>query len=391
MIPSESSHLNVTAISHAGMSGKNNEDRYSVAAHLLDNRDRLPSLLAVVADGIGGHLAGEVAAEITIEVINQVISESDGEQPVNTLAQAIKQASQVIIQNASVNPKQKGMGSTCACAWVIGNHLYTATVGDSRIYLIRSGQIHQLNRDHTWIQEALKSGAITPEQARNHPNVHIIRRYLGSAQEVVPDTRVYLSGKEDDAQAKTNQGLAILPGDILLLSTDGLTDLVSDAEINSTISNLPPEEALHKLVELANQRGGHDNITVVGLQAPNQASVSEPVSQKVLQRKYVLACAITAFSIAGIIALISSGYWFYNRLDSILPNHNLETAPIITDNRVPWTITARPGTSTPDDINSIYPATSRVPGELSQPSPPSSSPPLPMTTLTPWPTNTPVP
>ena len=104
----------------------------------------LPSLLAVVADGIGGHRAGEVAAELAVELISRSVAESDGQQPLYILQEALIRASQAIHKSAQENPEQRGMGSTCVCAWIIGDNLYTATVGDSRIYLLRAGGIYQL-------------------------------------------------------------------------------------------------------------------------------------------------------------------------------------------------------------------------------------------------------
>ena len=160
------------------------------------------------------------------------------------------------------------MGTTCACAWVVDDRLYSASVGDSRIYLVRDDSIHQLTTDHTWVQEAIESGALTPEQARNHPNAHVIRRHLGSPHPVVPDLRLRIDPGETDGQAQSNQGMQLLPDDQLLLCSDGLTDLVDDEEILNALKFRPIEEALNWLVDLANARGGHDNITIVALQVP---------------------------------------------------------------------------------------------------------------------------
>ncbi len=224
MIPSKYSHLHVAVATHPGMKGKNNEDRYAVSAYSIGEEKRIPSVLAVVCDGIGGHRAGEVAAEIAVEKISLVVAQSDGSQPLATLREAISEANQAVRSQSEVDPTRKGMGATCACAWVIGDRLFIASVGDSRIYLERAGTIHKLTTDHTWIQEALDQGILTPEQARGHPNLHVIRRYLGSQQPVEADTRLKLSRDEDDVQAQSNQGLKLVPGDTLMLCSDGLTD-----------------------------------------------------------------------------------------------------------------------------------------------------------------------
>lgn len=268
MIPSERSHLYVSATSHPGMSGKNNEDNYLVSAHHLSQTNPTPSVLAVLADGVGGHQAGEVAAQIATETISNIVLDSDGRDPLGILEYAIVNAGQDVANQAGVNHEQKGMGSTCACAWVIGDHLYAASVGDSRIYLIRNRVIQQLSTDHTWVQEAIDHGIIQPEEARNHPRAHIIRRYLGSKSPVVPDFHLRLYPGENNQQALANQGMKILPGDVLLLCSDGLTDLVDDHEILEVIQTQPNDQAVNALVDLANERGGHDNITIITLEMP---------------------------------------------------------------------------------------------------------------------------
>jgi protein phosphatase len=232
----------------------------------------VPSVLAIVADGIGGHRAGEVAAEMAVDRLSKVVGESDIDDPIETLRQAVQSASQTIFEASSSDPNKKGMGATCICAWVIGDRLYTTSVGDSRLYLMRNRSIVRLNIDHTWIQEALDIGAITPEQARGHPNAHVIRRYLGSPQPAVPDFRIRLNPTESDEEAQGNQGLRLLPEDVLLLCSDGLHDLVEDPEILAVIESQRLETALETLVNMANERGGHDNITIVVMQVPKSGT-----------------------------------------------------------------------------------------------------------------------
>jgi protein phosphatase len=157
-----------------------------------------------------------------------------------------------------------------ACAWVHGNQLYTATVGDSRIYLARGGSIRQLSVDHTWVQEALEMGVLHPDQVNGHPNAHVIRRYLGSPEPPEVDLRMRLARNEADSQAVANQGVQLRPGDRLLLCSDGLTDLVSDAEILAILQRTPLSHATEALTALANQRGGHDNITIITAQVKGE-------------------------------------------------------------------------------------------------------------------------
>ncbi|HRQ23647.1 MAG TPA: protein phosphatase 2C domain-containing protein, partial [Anaerolineales bacterium] len=152
MIRTTLAHLHVAALSHAGMSGKNNEDRYAVSSFQLSTDDPRPAVFAVVADGIGGHHAGEVAAELAVNYISMHVAESNAKKPVKILEHAIHDASQAIAAHSAGRENEKGMGATCACVWVIGNRLYTAHVGDSRIYLLRGKYIQRLTTDHTWVQ-----------------------------------------------------------------------------------------------------------------------------------------------------------------------------------------------------------------------------------------------
>src|SRR5512138_1621870 len=270
MIRIARSHLNVEAQTHAGMAGKNNEDRYAVASFVLDKNDRMPVLLAVLSDGIGGHRAGEVAAELAVNHMMQAVAHSDGRNTRRTIEEAVKEASEAIASHSAANQNLKGMGATCAAAWIVGDKLYTASVGDSRIYLMRGGRIQQVTVDHTWVQEAIERGVITPEMARDHPNVHVIRRYLGSPTPPEPDFRLKLFNDEGNQNAENNQGLQLLPNDVVLLCSDGLTDLVWNDEILEVVRSKPNlKEASRALVELANSRGGHDNITVILISIPS--------------------------------------------------------------------------------------------------------------------------
>ena len=361
MIRVARAHLNVDAQSHPGMTGKNNEDRYAVASFVLDQRDRVPVLFAVLADGIGGHRAGEVAAELAVNHMMQAVARSDGRHIRTTIEDAVIEASEAIAAHAESNENLKGMGATCATAWIVGDKLHTAYVGDSRIYLIRSGRIQQLTVDHSWVQEAIDKGILTPEAARQHPNVHVIRRYLGSPTPPEPDFRLKLFNDEGDQHAENNQGLQLLPSDILLLCSDGLTDLLWNDEILEVIRSSPTlKEASRALIEMANSRGGHDNITVV--------LVSVPANFKLVVRKHVnwvpwiIGGVGGALLIVGAISVFALG----------LLTRNARTTPTPTITASP-TLTKTPlVTSTPLPTMTILPT-------LSLPIAP---------TYTPWPTNT---
>jgi PPM family protein phosphatase len=316
MIRLDRGHFQVAALSHPGMSGKNNEDRFAVSAFQTDARDPTPALFAVLADGIGGHHAGEIAAEMAVNSISQQIAESDGRNPLQVMETAIQAAGRKIHEEAQETSDRRGMGATCACTWIVGNRLYTATVGDSRIYLVRGLHIQQISTDHTWIQEALERGFIKPNDIHGHPNAHVIRRYLGSAAPTQPDFRMRLEAEENDEQALANQGLALMPGDIILLCSDGLTDLVSDHEILAILQSrtqpipqpkISPgpdarnlEVSVKLLVDLACQRGGIDNITIIALRAP-----SLPIRQKAAERKpsWRHKLLVSSLGLAGALAL----------------------------------------------------------------------------------------
>ena len=388
MIPAERAHLTVTAVSHPGMTRKNNEDRYAVSAYTTPGEHALPSVLAVVADGIGGHRAGEVAAEIAVETICADIARSDASQPVQTLREAIVHAGQAISEMAATDAELEGMGSTCACAWVIGSHLYTAAVGDTRIYLIREDRIHQLTTDHTWVQEAIEHGVLAPEEARKHPNAHVIRRFLGSQQEVVPDTRLRLRPGESDAQADANQGLQLHPGDILVLCSDGLTDLVNDNEILSTLRTRNNTGALEDLVKQSNRRGGHDNVTILTLAVPIIESPTIPVKVHQSQRsKRRLLPLLAAAGLLGlvVIALLGGAIWAFLRPGA-------EVTPAASTQPSQATLfpeaATQPAITTPAAGTPEAPATQAIEVQPAG-SDSSQAPATPLSaTLTPWPTNT---
>ena len=377
MIPLESAHLSVFATTHPGEGGKNNEDNYAVSAFQISESDPTPALIAIIADGVGGHQAGEIASSLAVETISQVIAESDADQPLVTLEQAFYKANEAIYSQSISDSEHVGMSTTAACAWVIGDRLYISSVGDSRIYLIREEQIIQATIDHTWVQEAIESGILTPEQARTHPNAHLIRRHLGSKQPALPDFRLHLKPEESDKQAVANQGMHLEPGDHILLCSDGLTDLVSNEEIREILGAYSLKEALQELIDLANTRGGHDNITIIGIQVPEDILVS------VLPRtrsRFVLALGLLVVVLA-----ILAGGWLYRMYfwEETLPDKTL--MPSVTV-----------GLSLPTVIPTSIPPTliqtTTPPTEAASPSPISSpgstlSTPV-QATYTPWPTST---
>ncbi len=368
----ETSFYPTAAVSHPGMSGKNNEDRFAVSAYRVEND--APSLFAVLCDGIGGHRAGEIAAEMAVNIISQDVGRSDASDPCAIMSEAIVDASSRINLAAQQDNGRYGMGATCVCAWIIDWRLYGAAVGDSRMYLLRDRQLIRLTKDHTWIQEALDAGMITPTEANGHPNAHVIRRYLGSLHPPEVDLRLRLNEEESDELAVANQGLPLLSGDRLLLCSDGLTDLVKDDEIAQMLADASMETALQRLVNQANARGGHDNITLVAIQVPPQP---KPVRAK---KRTPLGCAAAIAAVTLLLAaLVIGGLWLRGRdvLKTATPTPNLAiegTLPVL-----PPTVENGPQIATlAAPTRSVLPTQAPwVPDLLENGA-----------TLTPWPTNT---
>lgn len=384
MITVAQAHLPVTAVTHPGSKGKNNEDRYAVTAYQVyaaqqaSDSPPLPALLAVVADGIGGHRAGEVAAGIAVEAICQFMAGSDAARPAESLHQALVHANQLIYQQAQHDSRLAGMGTTCACCWIIGERLVTANVGDSRIYLLRSGAISQLSTDHTWIQEAIDSGLLTAEQAAQHPNMHVIRRYLGSKDSVEPELRQRLGENAKKSNENGEAAIQLLPGDCLILCTDGLTDLVKDQEILAAISTHALHDALDRLVDLANQRGGHDNITIIAIRVPEDGQ-SAPGKNVAVRRRKMIAGCLGAIALLTLVAmLITAATWWYLRTGNLPTSTPTSPALLLTEPAAnpPGLLTDAPTTT------SVLPTPTDTPIGLESATPPPGS------TLTPWPTNT---
>ena len=179
----------------------------------------LPNLL-IVADGMGGHQAGDMASRYAAEVIVSHIKRSRERNPIRVLRSAIETANERVLEKAAENEELSGMGTTVVAATVVENYLYVANVGDSRLYLIRD-HIRQITRDHSLVGEMVRAGELSPEQARNHPNKNIITRAVGAGQKLEIDFF------DEDLRK----------GDILLLCSDGLSNMVEDEEIEKIIKS----------------------------------------------------------------------------------------------------------------------------------------------------------
>lgn len=202
----------------------------------------------LLADGMGGYQAGEYASSKTVQIVLEDLSEHPSGQPVEVLKNAISHANQLIFQEALEDETKKGMGTTfIACSFENGR-LLTANVGDSRVYISDPDGLHQVTRDHSYVGELLRSGKIDENEAKVHPRRHYITRAIGAEEEVKPDFF------EED----------LADGARVLLCSDGLTDMLSDEEIRDILSDgRSVEEECQELMDLANEKGGRDNISVI--------------------------------------------------------------------------------------------------------------------------------
>ena len=235
------------SISDKGKLRKNNED--SAFAKEIGK-----FTLLILADGMGGHSGGEIASKMAIEEISSVISDKLTEkmlpgQIMLLLSEALELANEKILALSKSDALLVGMGTTCDVCLVSEGTAYIAHIGDSRVYKIsESGEIKKLTRDHSLIEFMLENGTITPDEAINHPQKNIILRAIGISDTIDPD--IFHE--------------KISPCDALLLCSDGLTNMLDESIIKETVlSEAIPSEIAEKLVKLANDAGGADNITVV--------------------------------------------------------------------------------------------------------------------------------
>lgn len=255
-----------SAGTHAGMKGKNNEDKFAVFSLNPEESKINRKLVAIVADGIGGHLAGEVASNLAVTIISEIIQESDEIAPQEIMEGAFLKANEEIYNHSQTDESKKGMGTTCIVAWLVNNRLHLVSIGNSRAYLLRRNKFFQINTDHTWVQEAVAAGTLTPSQARRHPHSNVIRRYLGSSKPYLVDSSI--KGSFDSPPKNYPKGFKIRAGDRILLCSDGLNDMVIDEQIEKILKFNLIEDSVPILIDKANQNGGKDNVTVVVIERP---------------------------------------------------------------------------------------------------------------------------
>ena len=220
-----------------------NQDYIFVSEEPIGN---LPNLF-LVADGMGGHKAGDLASEYTVAKVQEAVSKSMQTIPYQILKGAFQYANQKLLEKAGESDSYTGMGTTLVAATVKNDAVYVVNVGDSRLYKI-GDKIEQITEDHSLVEEMVRMGEISKEQARNHPDKNIITKAMGVSDTVEPD---YF---DTDLQK----------GECLLMCSDGLTNMVSDRQIKEIVElRTDLESCAKELIRAANQNGGRDNIAVV--------------------------------------------------------------------------------------------------------------------------------
>lgn len=238
--------VSASLLSDRGCLRTTNEDRWHyVKPDAADVRAR-KGILALVADGMGGHAAGEVASEMAVSTISRAYFESEA-PPEAALAAAFHAANRAIYEASHKQPRLNGMGTTCTALVIHEGLAFSAQVGDSRLYLVRGDEIYLMSEDHSAVMEMVRCGLMTLDDARHHADKNILLRALGTQ----PKVNV----------AKWQSPFPVLEGDCFVLCSDGLYDLVADEEIKRVVTEHAPH-ACECLLALAKERGGHDNITV---------------------------------------------------------------------------------------------------------------------------------
>ena len=249
--------IDAGAHSDVGRVRQNNEDAYRIE----------PALdLYVLSDGVGGEEQGEVASALAVETIVRHCLEAENNhatplfveprpdisERTNRLASAVTLANRKIFDSASSHPDRNRMGATIVAAWMQGQRLSLVHVGDSRAYLLRAGSLEQLTADHSLVAEQVRRGVLTPQEAETSQLQSVLIRALGTAEQVEVDADEHV----------------LLDNDTLLLCSDGLTRMVTDPEIASTLLTVEPAQAAaDRLVDLANDYGGDDNVTAIVVRA----------------------------------------------------------------------------------------------------------------------------
>jgi PPM family protein phosphatase len=234
-------------LTHTGTVRSNNEDAVTYILPTYESGKPGLGALVLLADGMGGHAAGEVASKLATDTITQCYYETLEPIP-QALRSCFQTANALIHQQSKSEPQYAGMGTTCTAIAIHANHAFLAHIGDSRAYIMRRGCFFQITEDHTLVADLIRNGLLTEEEAAERPDRNVIVRALGPHPTAKP--------------AIWDEGMALQSGDIFLLCSDGLSDLVDNETIKEIVSSRPAFEACEALIDSALQAGGHDNVSV---------------------------------------------------------------------------------------------------------------------------------
>ena len=233
-------------LSDVGNHRQINQDSGTIV-HSANGGTENAGLLVVVADGMGGHKAGEVASQTAVTTIVKVYQETKG-TPGEALDEAFRMAHKIIFKLAKDDASMAGMGTTCTALAIVNNEAWAAHVGDSRLYLVRGEGIYQLSEDHTAVADLVRQGLLSQEEAEKHEDRNVLLRAMGT--------------KPEFTMMRWPEPMDVRPGDAFLLCSDGLHDLVKDSEMMAVVKDSSTQDACRKLIQMAKERGGYDNITV---------------------------------------------------------------------------------------------------------------------------------
>lgn len=240
--------VEVSGQSDIGCQRENNEDSLGYWEPEGDQEFATKGRLAIVADGMGGYEGGQEASHLAVETVISLYREGNGGDPQAVLNEAIQTAHERVREYGFAHPNLRGMGTTCTAIAVVGDELHYVHVGDTRLYLVRDGQITQVTRDHSYVGRLVESGVISREEAERHPQRNILTAALGTSADLIMDS----PGRPEPLHAR----------DVLVVCSDGLWGQVHDGEILEAVQGNGPEAACRELIGLARERGGPDNITV---------------------------------------------------------------------------------------------------------------------------------
>lgn len=248
--------IEVSSLSDIGCLRTNNEDSFGYWEPEQDGQFLRKGRLAVVADGMGGYEGGQEASRLAVDTMVSFYRDFAGDDPQQALIEALQAAHEQIRHYSVSHPELRGMGTTCTAAAIVKRDdgdaqydaLYYVHVGDTRLYLIRDGEISRVTRDHSYVGRLVEAGMISPEEAERHPQRNILTAALGTNPDLIMDS----PGHPEP----------LLPEDVLVICSDGLWGQVRDAEILDLVQNNTAEKAARELIDLARARGGPDNITV---------------------------------------------------------------------------------------------------------------------------------